>query len=410
VLGRRRGHPDALHFYGILLHETGQSGAGIESIRRSLADAPDNPHAWNNLGNILLQLDEPVQAIAAYERAIGSDPRMADAWYNLGVCRRKMGDPAAAVAALDRALALRPHAPSFYQRGIAHRDLQQPDAAEADFRAALAANAGYAEVYESLGVLLYRQGRIDAAAEVYRAWVENDPRSGTARHMAAAMAAATGAADAPVRAADRYVTEVFDRFAPTFERNLHDLGYRAPQLIAAALAQVLPAGRCAAALDAGCGTGLCGALLRPLAVRLVGVDLSPAMIERAREKRCYDELHVAELCAFMGAHGGEFDAVAAADTLVYFGALSEPFAAAADCLQCGGIFVFTLEKMPADCTRQGYRIEPHGRYSHRLDYVRTALAGAAFELLEAGESSLRRERGEDVAGLVVTARKTSKNT
>jgi SAM-dependent methyltransferase len=35
-------------------------------------------------------------------------------------------------------------------------------------------------------------------------------------------------------------------------------------------------------LDAGCGTGLCGPLLRPLARRLVGVDLSPAMVGAAR--------------------------------------------------------------------------------------------------------------------------------
>ena len=35
-------------------------------------------------------------------------------------------------------------------------------------------------------------------------------------------------------------------------------------------------------LDLGCGTGLCGPLLRPYARALAGVDLSPQMLERMR--------------------------------------------------------------------------------------------------------------------------------
>ena len=50
-----------------------------------------------------------------------------------------------------------------------------------------------------------------------------------------------------------------------------------------------------------------------------------------------------------------------------------------------------------------YRLEPHGRYSHRLEYVHSALAAAGFVLHTVNEQVLRRERGEDVAGLVVTA-------
>jgi predicted TPR repeat methyltransferase len=37
-------------------------------------------------------------------------------------------------------------------------------------------------------------------------------------------------------------------------------------------------------LDLGCGTGLAGAVFRPFVERLVGVDLSPAMIARRDEK------------------------------------------------------------------------------------------------------------------------------
>jgi ubiquinone/menaquinone biosynthesis C-methylase UbiE len=37
-------------------------------------------------------------------------------------------------------------------------------------------------------------------------------------------------------------------------------------------------------LDLGCGTGLCGAWFTDYSARLVGVDLSPKMIEVAKKK------------------------------------------------------------------------------------------------------------------------------
>lgn len=404
VLARRPNDPDALHFFGVLHHNQGRSSEGIASIRRSLKAEPNNPHAWLNLGNILLERDQTDAAKAAYERSASLEPALADAWYNLGICLRKMDDAPAAVRALDRALSLRStHAPSHYQRGIAKRDAGELEGAEADFRSALELQVGYTEVYESLGMLLYRQNRIADAAAVYRTWAREDPSSSTAAHMAAAMSGES----VPERGSDAYVTETFDRFAATFDQNLANLGYRAPQLVTSALVDVIGAAApLDSALDAGCGTGLCGALLRPHARRLVGVDLSSGMVDAARAKGHYDELYVGELCQFMRGHGAAFDAVVSADTFVYFGALEEGFAAASQCLKTAGVLVLTLEESMATGADK-YRLEPHGRYSHRLDYVRGALEAAGFRVERCDTQVLRRERGDEVRGLVITATRRS---
>ena len=401
TLGCRPRDPDALHFMGVLRHNQKQSGAGVDLIERSLQIAPGNAHAWLNLGNVLLETEQTQRARAAYERASVLAPKDADVWFNYGVCLRKIEDARAAIDALDRALELRPtHAPSLYQRGVARREAGDVDAAEADFRAVLLMMPNYVEVYESLGMLLYRQGRIADAAAVYSAWLEHDPRSSTARHMTAAMSGE----DAPERASDDYVTETFNRFAGTFDRNLTQLGYRAPELVVGALKHYAGAGaQLSNVLDAGCGTGFCGALLRPIAIHLAGVDLSPAMVEAARVKGCYDELAVGELCGFMRGHVAAFDAIVAADTIVYFGALEEVLSAAAASLKARGLLVMTLEKMTADAETPNYRIEPHGRYTHRLAYVRAVLQQSNLRLLAAEEQVLRHERGEDVRGLLVTA-------
>ena len=400
VLAIRPADPDALHYYGVLQHHLGRSAEGAASIRRSLNAAPNNAHAWLNLGNILLEEEKSGEARVAYERSVAIAPELADAWYNLGICLRKMEDPSGAIGALNRAIAARGnHAPSHYQRAIAHREAGDFDAAETDFRLALALKPDYVEVYESLGMLLYRQDRIPDAAKIYKAWVQIDPSSSTAAHLAAA---SSGEAT-PERGSDAYVTETFDRFAATFDQNLANLGYRAPQLVTGALRDLVGDDRMLECiLDAGCGTGLCGALLRPFSRRLVGVDLSSGMIDVARAKGHYDELAVGELVAFMRGFRDAFDAVVSADTFVYFGALDEGFAAAARCLKRPGRLILTLERM-AETLPGNYHLEPNGRYTHRLDYVRRTLGGAGFGQVHSDDQVLRREKGADVRGLVIAA-------
>lgn len=398
ILARRPDDPDALHFFGLLRHQQGQSEAGIDIIRRSLRYAPNNAHAWQNLGNILLAVDRPAEARSAYEKATSLDAGNADAWYNLGVCLRRAAEPPAACEALEQAVQINPgYGRAHYQLGIARKETGQFDLAEASFRRALELDP--AEVYESLATLLYRMGKFADAADVYRQWSVHDPGNPIARHMAA-----TASETVPARADDRYVAEVFDRFANTFDASLEKLRYRAPQLVAAALQTAL--GERAPVdhiLDAGCGTGLCGPLLRPFTRRLTGVDLSSGMVNRARERGVYDDLHVAELVAFLRDRPAAFDAVLSADTLVYFGALEEVCVAAHDALRPGGILVFTIERMHATDPGSTYRLEPHGRYTHRPDYVERCLQAAGMVIRTMEAVVLRQERGADVKGLVVVA-------
>ena len=82
------------------------------------------------------------------------------------------------------------------------------------------------------------------------------------------------------RAPEAYVRKFFDHYAPHFDESLTRLQYRAPQLIAERLTRsVTPSGNLEV-LDAGCGTGLCGPLLKPFAARLVGVDLSAGLLSQ----------------------------------------------------------------------------------------------------------------------------------
>lgn len=366
VLDLHQSDPDALHFLGLLYFQRDQQAEGIAQVRRSLEYAPGNPHAWNNLANMLVATDAEPEAIQAYVRATEIAPDLVQAWYNLGICYRRTRQIEKSVQAFCKAVELQP----------------------ADTM-----------VYERFGILLYGLGRFKEAADVYRQWLKADASNPVPRHMLAAM---TGE-DVPARADDAYLKKLFDRFSSSFDEQLSALGYRAPELLASALTGQLPARSNAAILDAGCGTGLCGPLLRSVASRLVGVDLSEGMVAKARERNVYDELVVDELVAFMQKRPAQFNAVISADTLVYFGALEQVCAAAWSSLLPGGFLAFTLERKEQG--DEPYRIEPHGRYNHRQDYAEAVLQATGFELLEVTHTVLRKERGSDVAGLLLLARR-----
>jgi predicted TPR repeat methyltransferase len=209
----------------------------------------------------------------------------------------------------------------------------------------------------------------------------------------------------PARASDAYIRAEFDNFAGGFDAKLANLEYRGPLLVsqaAGAIAdQLAPQ---PIVLDAGCGTGLCGPLLRPLAGRLVGVDLSEKMAALARQRAEYDEIAVAELTEFLRQHRRSFDLVASADTLLYFGDLSEVMTAAAAALRSRGALIFTVERAEPGETETGYRLRPSGRYSHTRDYLATVLARAGFTDIDISEASPRKEVERWVPGWLVRAR------
>lgn len=366
ILQHEPGNGDALNFLGMLTCQSGDLQGAIPLLRKSVEVLPGNPHAWVNLANLLLLAGDAAEARTALTKATELAPDMALAWYNLGVCLGRCQAPDEAAAALHRALQLEP---------------------------------GHLPAYESLAILLYRLGNYAEGAQIYREWLEHDPGNPIPRHMLAA----TSGEGAPARADDRFVKQIFDDFASSFEECLSKLGYRAPQLVADVLASVVPPGGRAEILDAGCGTGLCAPLVRSLARRLVGVDLSDGMLEHARKRGLYDELTVGELSQFMRSRPKSFDVVLSADTLCYFGALEEPLEAARGCLREAGVLAFTLERLdPADSAAP-YRLEPHGRYSHSEEYVRNACAEAGFANLALTTDILRREKGANVTGHVVLA-------
>jgi predicted TPR repeat methyltransferase len=395
-------HPDALHFLGVLCHQLGRHAEGIGLVRRAVELMPEHADALSNLGNLLRDSGQLEEAEALYRRAIALEPRRVAPRNNLGVVLKNQKRYEEAVAEYRAVLALDPgYADAHHNLAAALAGQGRHDEAIAAARRALALRPDSTPAWCNLMHSLQILGNVAEATRVAEQWLAVQPGSPIAAHLLAAF----GARSAPERASDGFVTEVFDGFAGSFDIVMGGLEYRAPSLIAERVAQELGAAAAnLTVLDAGCGTGLCGPLLRPYARRLVGIDLSPRMLAQARERGGYDELVAAELTAFLAAGETPFDLIVSADTLVYIGDLEPFFAGAARRLRRGGLLVFSVEHAVDLDDAHRFRLEPTGRYSHSKAAVARALASAGLLAGTMTEAALRKERGQPVAGLIVSAR------
>ncbi|HEX6978473.1 MAG TPA: methyltransferase domain-containing protein [Alphaproteobacteria bacterium] len=258
---------------------------------------------------------------------------------------------------------------------------------------ALQANPNDTGLLETLAKLhRHRDDRAGALA-AYRRILAIDPSREDVKHMVAALSN-VAPAEAPARAADAYITSEFDGFAARYDEVLVGaLEYRGPDVILQAVQAVLgPNPPPQDVIDLGCGTGLAGRLLRPLARRLDGVDLSAKMVEQARARGVYDELAVDEIVYHLLTSGRRYTLAVAADVLIYFGDLEPLMRALSSVLLPGGLFAFTVEAGEG----APYRLTPSGRYAHDDAYVRAAAAAAGFTVARATDETVRKEKREPV--------------
>jgi predicted TPR repeat methyltransferase len=174
-----------------------------------------------------------------------------------------------------------------------------------------------------------------------------------------------------------------------------DLQYQGPERIRDAIVSVIGNPRGLSILDLGCGSGLSGTVLKPWAAQLLGVDLSPEMIELARKRSIYDRLEVAEITSWLNATGESFDLIVSCDVLIYFGDLHQIVAPAAKRLKPGGIFAMSMERGE----QAPYSLTDTGRYAHHPDHVRETAAVAGLNIGYLDEAFLRMEYGVPVTGL-----------
>ncbi|MBB6254258.1 methyltransferase [Nitrospirillum iridis] len=419
----------------------GEEAAAGVALAAAVAGWPHMAEARGAFGALLRRQGRPAEAADQFAAAATAEPDRAAWTLDQAACLLETGDVGGAWALVSVVLARRAD-DAAAQRLAARLQLLRGDreaalahAREASFLAphdlegAAAVGQVLVEAGDPLGAVqmlepllahahpadpalapaLVLQGRAwaalaegDRAARCWRRALEADPDDvgGAARLLAALEAAtATGAGD---DLTPTYVKALFDRYADRFDADLTGkLRYQAPQLLRQAL-EALGVGTGLDILDIGCGTGLGGVEVKPLARHLAGVDLSPRMVEHARARGLYDRLWDADLMGALAEAEGAWDLVLAADVLVYLGDLAPVFQAVALALRPGGLFAATVERWTGE---GAYALRESRRYAHAQPHLLAAAAAAGVTVAHLAPAAPRWEKGRPVDGLLFILRK-----
>jgi predicted TPR repeat methyltransferase len=392
-------HALSLYNRAVALQDLKRPAEALESCDRALSIRPDYPQALNQRGIALHELKRADEALLSFDRALSIKPDHGQAHFNRGVALHDLKRFDAALESYDHALSVKPdHLEALYNRGVALLDLNRLDAALRSFDRALTIKPDHVDALVNRGIALLRLKRAPEAIAALRLAIANggDPEQ------VGYTLAALGAATVPAATPKRFVTKLFNRFASTFDQHLiGTLKYQTPTLLCKEISQFVLA-RNLDILDLGCGTGLLGAQLKPLARRLTGVDLSQNMLEMARQLQVYDELICADLTGFLQTQTDQFDLAAAADVFIYIGDLAPVFDGVRHALRAGGVFGFSVEASDAEA----FVLQPTLRYAHSVAYLQELAASHQFvcELIE--PRTIRQEEGTDVNGFHAILRRS----
>jgi predicted TPR repeat methyltransferase len=394
---------EALSNLGANFQDLGRSAEAEASLRRALQIDPGNAQAHTNLGFALHSLGQLEQAEASYRRALQIKPDYAEAYSNLGLVLHDTGRQAEAEACYRRALQIKPDfAEAYSNLGITLQNIGKLNEAEASCRRALQINPDLASAHSNLGITLQSLGRLDEALIHFQHRARLTPGDKVAEYQIASLTG-ENAERAPVQ----YVENLFDNYADKFDAHLQQvLEYDIPEKLAALVKRHSPNAGQWRVLDLGCGTGLVGSVISPLAEQLVGVDLSAKMLEKAQARKLYDRLERLDLLTMMqNEAASSYDLIIAADVFIYLGRIDEIMGEIKRLLRPGGVFAFSVEdvevlpgKSEIHDIEQGYRLKNTGRYAHSNSYLARLASSNSFLVEEMASTRIRIEHGKPVGG------------
>ena len=350
---------------GLGHYQAGRYEQAAAQFEASLSLVPGRVSTLTNLGASLLKLGRMQEAAGVLEEALGQEPDNLEALGHRATALAEMGKHVAALATVERVLSLDP---------------------------------AQGRAWSLRGSLLKDMRRIDEAAQSFEKAIAH----GSDPQLNGYYLASLRGGDFPPSPPRHYVEMLFDSYADDFDEHLVGvLNYRAHEVLCAPLKSM--GRRWSSALDLGCGTGLCAPLVRPLAQRLAGVDLSAKMIARAGATGLYDQLEQADLREYLSPGARRHDLVLAADVFIYVGALDAVFEGVSHILEPGGMFCFSVEEAAGGA---GLQLGVNQRYLHSESYVRALAAEHHFEVMDTRRHPIRDDQRAPIPGLFFWLRRS----
>jgi predicted TPR repeat methyltransferase len=304
------------------------------------------------------------------------------------------------------------------------------------------------------GVFLKQEKRISEAEKEFRVAIEVDPKKNFKETGYAMVQLASIIGGLSLLEMDqKYVSTLFDGYADRFDKELcGKLEYKGHEQVINALMRVLNdvadrdkvtipietplqslslnSRKEYSVLDIGCGTGLCGFLLRKLMpyANISGVDLSQRILEKSVQRECYNNLVLGDALQYLNTCNSlSMDSIIAADVFIYIGGLNKIFEAIYKVLRLKDSYlIFTVEELDqplasvlnnlnfafngssdSDLAEGGVMLLSSGRFGHSEKYILKLADQTGFIVLSARKEVIRMQSNIPVRSITfVLTKKT----
>jgi predicted TPR repeat methyltransferase len=395
-------YPQAHNNLGVLLYKIGKIEDAVIHYQKSIRMDPNSVDTHYNLANCYVQLDRLLDAATHYQEVLKLRPDHLGALHNLGITFCALKRFPEALPLLSQVIEREPNnLDALFHLGVIYSALAKAEEAKSCFERVLSIDPNHGNSHHNLATIYLHLNQTDAAIKHYKEALRLQPHNKTAAHMIAALSGQTLEEGAPYE----YTRALFDQYAYNYDKHVKDkLQFKVPYLLRDIISPFAQSAQKPwDVLDLGCGTGLCAPLFADIAGKMVGVDVSPNMIEVARQQGGYYKLHVMDIQTYLNKHIDAFDLIIASDVFVYFGDLKTVFASCYKTLRAQGYFCFSVEKLTLheqdhDKQHPHYQLRKTGRYAHANDYIQHISESCGFKLLAQHEAILRYQEDNPVNG------------
>lgn len=384
---------DAMYNLALVFKAQKKDEDAAASLLAILSANPGHAQAYLLLGKIFLERKQFDRADQWFQEAIHYHPEDADLFESIVVNFLMYDRVQEAKPYCEKLLKLKPGSPNvLYDLGVISTRLHEPERAKNYYLAVLKINPNHFATLNNLAVLYLEQQNFAAAKFYFEQALTHDPENQSIQYSLHAISGGKQFGDAP----KAYIQSLFDSYSSHYEIHLTEgLEYVVPQTLKQIVSEKLnPLAAQWKILDLGCGTGLCGHYFKEYATNLMGVDLSPKMIELAKGKGCYDELIEAENSEYLSKQKDRFNLILAADVFIYQGDLWKILIACFKALAGDGLLAFSVEINKED----GFALQKTGRFSHAKSYIEALASKIGFKILVSEIHNTRIQRTDQLQG------------
>lgn len=373
-------------------------------LQKVLDLKPNHANALNNLGALLLKQNKPQEALQCFSAVIIVEPEHPEARHNLAALLLQEGRFENAAEQFEALVKQFPedirnqyhYATALLEAGKLHQ-------AVTVFEKIVQKDPDFIDAKTNLAISYLKLGNTISAEKLFQEVLEAKPDFPEIQFLYQALSQKA----LPEKPPKKYIQHLFNQYAHYYDAHmLQALHYQAPKQLFSLLKKHANLSHTFHILDLGCGTGLSGAVFKPIAKSLTGIDLSEKMLALAEKKKIYTELLCQDLSDYLSYqalhHPHLIDLIISADTFNYFGDLQPLFKHCSLLLKPDGYLLFSAEllKQPASDNPPNWHLQPCARYAHSTNYLHGLAAKNGFKIIESQSIMLREQNHQPVEGFI----------